>query len=464
MKRRTWILGSAGVITTSFAKADHSLIEDMGSDFKWGVANAAFQVEGAASEGGRSMTIWDDFTKNSSNIKDGSNAQVASDFYHNYTEDIKLASSLGFKQFRFSISWARLMQPGMKELNTEGVAFYHNLIDAIINEGMQPWVTLYHWDLPSELQKFGGWSNRKIIDYFEIYVEKCVQLFGSKVKKWFIANEPAAFVSLGYLSGYHAPGKKSPFGFLRAVHYVLLSVSAAFRKIKSLQPDAMVGMAYSCSPVEGAELKDFPAAKRIDVLLNRLFVEPHLGSGYPFEDLPALKRLEKYIEPGDMDSIKCAFDFVGIQYYFRVVVKKSRLIPFFGGREIPASKRGVVVNSMGREIYPKGLLDCLKRFHEYGFKDLVVSENGVCFRDELVDGKVKDEKRIAFFQDHLEALRSAKQQGIPVSGYFVWSLTDNFEWSEGFSERFGLIYIDYPSQKRILKDSAKWWQSVLKGG
>ena len=474
MNRKEWLLkagvmlgSSKTLLGQSLAENDKKLFGDLGNDFYFGVANAAFQVEGACNVDGKLPSIWDEFTRHKENVKNGQNALEACDFYHRYSEDIQWAKSMGFKHFRFSISWTRVVQADLTTKNQSGVDFYRKVIREILCAGLQPWVTLYHWDLPQLIEDEGGWANRSVVKHFDHYVKLCTKEFGSLVERWILVNEPAAFVSLGYLNGYHAPGRKSPFAFLRAVHHVCLAVAQAGQSLREICPNSKLGIAYSYSPVHGKSTKDHLAVKRVDAFINRLFVEPFLGLGYPNGDLPVLKRLDKYIEPGDMDKIKFNFDFVGVQYYFRVVVGSSPWVPFFGGREIPAAKRGVMMNSMNREIYPEGMLESIVRFHSYGFKEIVVTENGVCYNDEpkiINDVEViEDQKRIEFYRSHLEQVAIAKAKGAPVTGFFAWSLSDNFEWAEGYRDRFGLVYIDFSSQRRILKDSGRWWQRNLCG-
>lgn len=446
------------------AQSDSLKLSIFGDDFLWGAACAAYQVEGAWDQDGRGPSVWDEFSHTKGKIKDGSNGDKASDFYHNYKEDIALVKSMNLEVFRFSISWSRIFPSGTDSLNKKGVEFYHNVIDECIAQGLQPWVTLYHWDLPLALEEKGGWTDRMILDAFQNYVRFCAREYGSKVKNWMVMNEPAAFVGLGYMMGYHAPGKKGVTKFLKATHHACLAMADGGRILREIVENANIGTTFSCSsiePYEGKE-KHNKAVAKFDAMLNRLYIEPALGLGYPYDAFPALKRIEKYFEEGDDERLKFDFDFIGIQNYFRMVVKKSAFPPLIWAKEVPALKRNVPVNEMDFEIYPEGIYKMLKKFGAYkGVDRIIVTENGVCVKDSVVNGQVHDSERIEFFQDYLSQVLKAKEEGVPVEGYFVWSLTDNFEWSEGFEPRFGLIYVDYPTQQRYMKDSGKWFQLQL---
>lgn len=448
-----------------FSQKDTVVLSDFGDDFLWGTACSAFQVEGATKEGGRGPSVWDTFTATKGRIKDGSNADTSVDFYHRYAEDIALCRQLNFKVFRFSISWSRIFPKGTGKVNPEGIAFYHRVIDECQRNGLEPWVTIYHWDLPQELEDQGGWANREVISWFGNYAETLAKEYGSKVKNWIVMNEPAAFVSLGYMIGYHAPGKKSPKKYLRAIHHVNLAMAEGGRRLRKYQPDANIGTSLSCSIIHPYldDPKHKSAVKKADLLLNRLFLEPNLGLGYDYQTFPFLKRIKKHMLPGDEEAIKFNFDFIGLQNYFRVVVKRSPMVPVLWFKEVSATKRGAQTNEMGFEIYPKGIYEILKQFGEYEqIKRIIVTENGVCVKDNVVDGEVHDDERIDFFVKYLGYLKKAKDEGVPVEGYFVWSLTDNFEWSEGYQPRFGLVYVDLKTQQRYVKDSGYWFRDQLK--
>ena len=279
-----------------------------------------------------------------------------------------------------------------------------------------------------------------------------------------VFNEPSAFIGLGYLAGYHAPGKRNISAFLKASHHACLAMSESGRIIRKEIPDAQIGTTFSCSSVDPFKnkKKHFKAVKRMDAMLNRMFIEPSLGLGYPVNDFPFLRKMKKFQLPGDAEKLKFDFDFIGLQNYFRVVVKRSPLIPFVWAKPVSAKKRNVPYNEMGFEIYPEGMYRILKQFAQYKtIKNIVITENGVCVKDELVNENVRDSQRIDFFRTYLNQVLKAKQEGVPITGYLVWSLTDNFEWTEGYKPRFGLVYVDYKSQMRYIKDSGKWFGKHL---
>ncbi|MEY4603163.1 MAG: hypothetical protein RIT43_455 [Bacteroidota bacterium] len=443
---------------------DSLLFHGFGSQFVWGVASAAYQIEGAFDQDGKGRSIWDEFAHTRGKIAGNENGDVATDFYHRYKEDIQLAKSMHFDVFRFSLSWSRILPDGSGKVNDKGIEFYHKVIDECLNQGMEPWVTLYHWDLPLELSKKGGWTNRECIEWFREYTALCAKEFGSKVKHWMIFNEPAAFVGLGYLAGYHAPGKRSLNSFLKATHYACLSMAESGRTLRSLVPDAQIGSTFSCSFVDtyNAKQKHRKAAIRLDAMLNRMFIEPSLGMGYPVKDLPLLRGIKRYMLQGDEEKLKFNFDFIGLQNYFRVVAKRSFFVPLLWAREVKATKRGVPVNEMGFEIYPEGIYKVTKQFAAYSaIKSIYITENGTCVPDSIENGQIHDEQRISFFRRYLEQVLKAKNEGVPVNGYMIWSLTDNFEWSEGYRPRFGLVYVDYKDLSRYIKDSGNWFRTNL---
>ncbi|OFY87909.1 MAG: beta-glucosidase [Bacteroidetes bacterium RIFCSPLOWO2_12_FULL_31_6] len=436
-----------------------------GEGFVWGVSTAAVQIEGAASEEGKSKSIWDEFSVHKGNIKTNETPEKACDFYHLYKQDIALIKKLGFNNFRFSISWSRIFPDGFGYMNKSGIDYYNKVIDTCLESGITPWITLYHWDLPQALQNKGGWTNREILLWFSEYVNICANKFGDRVKNWMVLNEPLAFTSLGYLFGMHAPGMKGFKHFFPAVHHAALCQSLAGKILRDNVINANIGTTFSCAPIyaNNENHKHHEAVKRYDAFVNRLFIEPALGLGYPINDLPLLKHVEKYLKNGDENKLAFDFDFIGIQNYTRYVVKENVLIPYLHGLRVPPKKLSNEITDMKWEIYPDGLYKILKQFSEYkGVKKIIITENGAAFNDVVDKGYIHDNLRIKYFNDYLAQVLKAKNEGVNVAGYFVWSLLDNFEWAEGYKPRFGLVYVDFKTQNRILKDSANWFADFLK--
>jgi beta-glucosidase len=437
---------------------------DFGDGFTWGVSSSAYQTEGAYLEDGKGLSIWDVFTADSGKVHLKQNGNIACNFYHRYIQDIILMQYLNVKNFRFSIAWSRLFPEGTGKLNEKGVEFYDRLIDFCLEVGITPWITLYHWDLPHALQQKGGWANRDILGWFENYVQLCLQKFSDRVSNWMVLNEPVVFTGAGYFLGLHAPGKKGLSNFLPAVHHAVLCQSWGGRIIKSYNSKLNTGTSLSCSHIDPADQSKLSveAAQRVDVLINRLFIEPLVGLGYPWQDLRVLQQLEKYMQGGDENLMKFDFDFIGLQNYTREVVEHSTVMPYVNARLVKASKRPVSRTAMDWEIYPVGIYKILKQFNSYKqIKKIIITENGAAFDDEVVDGHVQDDNRIRFFQKYLEQVLRAKKEGVKVDGYFAWSFTDNFEWAEGYRPRFGLVYVDYATQKRIIKASGFWYKQFL---
>lgn len=448
------------------SKTENALLnkEQFGEDFLWGVSTAAFQIEGAHDADGKGASIWDVFASQKGKIKNGHHALSACDFYTHYKNDIALIRELNIPNFRFSISWPRIMPNGSHPVNQSGIDYYNKIIDFLLECNIEPWVTLYHWDLPHALEEKGGWTNRESVTWFSEYTEVCAHYFGDRVKNWMVINEPSVFTGAGYFLGIHAPGKKGLTNYLKAMHHVTLSTAAGAKIIRNRLPEANIGTTFSCTHIEPEtdKPKDIEAAKRVDTLLNRTFIEPILGLGYPKEDLAVLKKLKSYILEDDVNNMSFDFDFIGLQCYTREVVRASLLIPYIGAELVSAEKRNVIATEMGWEVYPPALYHIIKRFNAYeNIKKIIITENGAAFPDVVKNGKVYDIKRTHYIQDHLEQLLKAKKDGYNVDGYFVWSLTDNFEWAEGYNARFGLIHIDFDTQKRTIKQSGMWFRDFL---
>jgi len=414
---------------------------------------------------GRGLSIWDVFARRQGKIKNGDKPYHACDFYYRYKDDLLLAKALGFTVFRFSISWSRILPDGIGRVNKEGIAFYHKLIDECLQLGLVPFITLYHWDLPQALEKEGGWTSYRVLRWFSRFATICAEEYGDRVKNWIILNEPMGFTSLGYMLGKHAPGKTGLTNFLPAIHHAVLAQADGGRIIRDLVPKAYIGTSFSCSEIipYSDKTEDIQAAKRIDILMNRLFIEPALGRGYPKDDFKFLERLElhnkawKYTE-----RMTFNFDFIGLQNYFPLVIKYSPLIPIIQATDVKASTRKVPHTAMGWEINADSFYRIIKRFWRYGtVKEIIISENGAAFKDELVHGVVNDEQRIDYFKQYIHAMQKAKQEGVNIRGYFAWTLMDNFEWSEGYHARFGLIHVDFKTQLRTIKNSGYWFRDFL---
>ncbi len=432
--------------------------------FAWGVATAAYQIEGNNKGGMKGDSIWDTFVRKKRKIFQGHDGSITCDFYNRYAKDISLMARLNIPNFRFSISWSRIFNEGRGDLNTHGIDFYNRVIDYCLELNITPWVTLYHWDLPQALQEKGGWVNRDIVEWFTDYTASCIKTFGDRVHHWMVLNEPLVFTGAGYFYGVHAPGKKGLGNFLAAAHHAALCQAAGARTIKSLHDKAVVGTTFSTSyvqPVDDSSLKHVAAASRVDALLNRLFLEPLLGLGYP-KEIKLLRRIEKYMKGDDEKNLAFHMDFIGVQNYTREIVSHTAFVPFMKAKIVSPQKRKVEATLMNWEVYPEAIYQVLKKFSKYeNIPPLVITENGAAFQDELINNEVPDHKRVQFLQDNLKQVLRAKDEGVNVSGYFVWTLLDNFEWAAGYHPRFGLVYVDFKTQVRTIKASGYWYSKFL---
>jgi beta-glucosidase len=438
---------------------------DFGADFQWGVSTAAFQTEGAWDADGKGLSIWDTFTQLRGKINGGHHARTASDFYNRYREDVALVKGLHIPNFRFSLSWPRILPNGTGKPNDKGLDFYDRLVDYCLEKEITPWVTLYHWDLPQALQDKGGWTNRDVLSWLEEYAACAIRRIGDRVKHWMVLNEPTVFTGAGYFFGVHAPGMTGLRNFFPATHHAALAMGQLGRLLRAEIGDVRVGTTFSCSSIHpwSGRQRDLAAAKRADVLINRLFIEPILGMGYPVNDLKALAGIEKYMHADDDRLLPFDFDFIGIQNYTRELVRHSYFVPYMRARLVPAKKRKVpLVTDMGWEVYPEAIYEMIKKFNDYpNIPKLYITENGAAFPDSVVNGRVADHHRVQYLQDHIAQVLRAKREGLNVHGYFVWTLTDNFEWAEGYHARFGLVHIDFETQRRIVKESGRWYGSFL---
>jgi beta-glucosidase len=426
-------------------------------DFIWGAAASSYQIEGAWNEDGKGESIWDRFSHTAGNVKNGDTGDTACDHYHRYKEDVALMKELGLRAYRFSISWPRVLPNGRGTINKPGLDFYRRLIDELVSVGIEPWVCLYHWDLPQSLQDEGGWANREIVGHFADYVQLIARELGDKVKKWVILNEPGVVAAVGYLMGVHAPGIKDVNTFLKVSHHQLLAQGKAVQALRNINPNFEIGTALNLSPVHpiSSAKEDEEAASRLDVGWNRWYLDPLFKSEYP----PFAERM---INPTkeDLEVIHQPLDFLGVNYYQRTLVAHDPTEPLIAARMV---SRNSFLTEMGWEIYPDGLYQILMRLkEEYNNPLVYITENGAAFDDKVTrNGEVQDDDRIAFLRDHMVAAYRAMKEGARVKGYLVWSIMDNFEWAEGYAKRFGLIHIDYRTLKRIPKKSAHWYKQLI---
>ena len=425
------------------------------SDFVWGAATAAYQVEGAATEDGRGESIWDRFSATPGNVANDDTGAIACDTYHRYAEDIRLMRTLGIGAFRLSVAWPRILPEGRGPVNRAGLDFYDRLVDDLLANGLDPYVTLYHWDLPQALEENGGWPVRDTADAFTEYTEVVVARLGDRVRHWITQNEPWVISWLGYGLGVHAPGRTSDSDALAAGHHILLAHGRAAEVLRREAPDSEVGIAVDLVPMYpfSDTEADIEAAHREDGFRNRWFLDAVLGRGYPEDMLERYAEILPPIADGDLETIAAPLDFLGINYYTRNVVRA-------GVGEV--ATEGAEHTDMGWEVYPDGLRDLLVRLHaEYELPDLYITENGAAFPDSRNNGTVRDPRRIAYLGGHLDAVASAIADGVPVRGYFLWSLLDNFEWAFGYSRRFGIVYVDFETLERVPKDSFAWYRDFI---
>ncbi len=436
-----------------------------GEDFKWGVSTAAYQIEGGHDADAKGSSIWDEFTRKRKKIQNGHHGNIACDFYNRYPEDIALLSEMNIPNYRFSISWCRIFPLGTGTVNQKGIDFYNRIIDMLLVRGIEPWITLYHWDLPAALENKGGWTNREILHWFSDFTACCVKHFGDRVTNWMVLNEPMVFTGAGYFLGIHAPGRKGLDPFLAAVHHATLCQAEGGRIIKSMQSHSKVGTTFSYSPVEcwRDNDRDRAAVVKTDALLNRLFIEPLLGMGYPVKELKLLQGLEKYYKDGDSKRIAFDMDFAGLQNYTREIVRHTYFMPFIRARPVKASKRNVEYTQMDWEVYPPSIFNAIMRWSRYkNLKEIIVTENGAAFEDDCKQGVVNDPKRLNYLKNHVKQVLLARQAGARVNGYFIWTLLDNFEWAEGYAPKFGLVHVNFETQERIIKSSGKWFTDFLR--
>ena len=441
--------------------------------FAWGTATASYQIEGAITEDGRIPSIWDTFCTVPHVIADGSDGAVADDHYHRYREDVALLAELGANTYRFSLAWPRLQPDGRGKLNPAGAEFYDQLLDNLHEHGINPWVTLYHWDLPQTLEDSGGWPHRDTALRFADYAAAVHERFADRISDWTTLNEPWVSAFRGYATGQHAPGRRDPAAAVRAAHHLMLGHGLAVQAMRSARPGLRYGITLNLYPVDAVtELaEDQDAARRVDGVCNRLFLDPILRGAYPQDVLDDLAPVvaSGFIADGDEKQIAQPLDMLGINYYRRHVVRARKPGDdvkgdpgWVGAEGVVMAGAGLPTTAMGWEIDPQGLVDILTRVtRDYPSLPLFITENGAAFDDVIsADGGVHDQRRIDYLDAHFRAARRAIDAGVDLRGYFVWTLLDNFEWAFGYSRRFGLIYVDYDTQRRVVKDSGRWFAQV----
>nr|WP_202501803.1 GH1 family beta-glucosidase [Streptomyces sp. SID5785] len=453
--------------------------------FLWGTATAAYQIEGAAAEDGRTPSIWDTYARTPGKVRNGDTGDVATDHYHRWREDIALLADLGVGAYRFSLAWPRIQPTGRGPAVQKGLDFYRRLTDALLEHGIEPVATLYHWDLPQELEDAGGWPERVTAERFAEYAGMAAEALGDRVSTWTTLNEPWCSAFLGYASGVHAPGRTDPVAALRAAHHLNLAHGRAVQALRAaLPPAAQVSVTLNVHHVRprSQAAADVDAARRIDALANRVFTGPMLEGAYPEDLLRDTAALTdwSFVRDGDVRESHQRLDFLGVNYYTPTLVSggapssdhgsdghgASAHSPWPGADDVSFHRSPGARTAMDWAVDPSGLHELLVRLSgDFPRLPLVITENGAAF-DDYVDpsGEVNDPDRIAYLRGHLAAVHSAMQAGADVRGYFLWSLLDNFEWGYGYSRRFGAVYVDYPTGTRIPKASARWYAQVARTG
>jgi beta-glucosidase len=431
--------------------------------FLWGTATAAYQIEGGHDADGKGPSIWDTFSHVPGRIFENHNGDVACDHYHRYRDDVALMADLGLNAYRFSVSWPRVIPRGTGAPNPQGLDFYSKLVDALLERQIRPFITLYHWDLPQALDDRGGWGARATAAAFGDYAALMGRTLGDRVKDWITLNEPLAVTAAGYIFGILAPGKQDPQLAFQVSHHLNLAHGHAVRALRATVPHSHVGVTHVSMPVYPAtdSEADRLAAQRYDAVANRWYWEPALIGSYPAEVLERLGPLTPKMDAGDLQLLSPAIDFFGHNSYTRAVVKDDPAAALMGATQVPQDDKPKT--EMGWEVYPDHLYDALTRItRDYDAPAIYITENGAAYADEVVNGAVDDPQRTAYLRAHLTAAHRAIQDGARLRGYFCWSLLDNFEWSFGYSKRFGIVHVDYTTQRRIVKASGRFFSDVAR--
>jgi beta-glucosidase len=438
------------------------MAENFPSDFLWGASTAAYQIEGAAREDGRGPSIWDTFSHTPGKTANGDTGDVACDHYHRWREDVVLMRELGLGAYRFSTAWPRILPQGRGAVNEAGLTFYDRLVDGLLEAGIQPWLCLYHWDLPQALEDKGGWRNRDTAYWYRDYAAIVARRLADRVTHWATFNEPNMVAYRGHGEGDHAPGLKSRDAVLRAIHTLNLAHGLGVMALRERRADLQLGNIYNFGPREPVtdREQDLIACEMSDAIMNRSFPDPQILGKYPEQFADAIKPL---VQDGDFDIVKQKLDYFAFNHYARAFVRWDKEALFQFGRA-PAPP-GTPVTAMGWEINPdafrRTMIDCKAR---YGDLPQYILENGAAFADRIDgEGRVRDSQRVDFLRGYLGAVLDAVAAGVPVKGYFVWSLLDNFEWAFGYDRRFGIVYVDYPTQRRIPKESYYFYRDLAHG-
>jgi beta-glucosidase len=445
---------------------ERQLVNDLSAlpaGFLWGAATAAYQIEGAVDADGRAPSIWDTFSRTPGKVHNGDTGDVACDHYHRWPEDLGLMRKLGLDAYRFSIAWPRVVPQADGRVNPAGLAFYDRLVDALLEAGITPFPTLYHWDLPQAQQDRGGWPERATAERFAEYAAVVAQRLGDRVIDWATLNEPLCSAWIGHLEGKMAPGLTDLTAAVRASYHLHLGHGLAVQALRAAAPRAQIGIVNNLSPIQPAtdSEADRAAAVRADGHINRWWTDPVLGRGYP-EDMLKVYGVDLPVRDGDLELIAAPLDWLGLNYYFRQLVADDPAGPAPHFRQVPGPNPEHT--EMGWEVHAAGLEQLLLRLtREYGVRRIHVTENGSAYRDTIAeDGRVDDPERTAYLEQHLAACARAVAQGAPLAGYFAWSLLDNFEWAYGYDKRFGLVHVDYPTQRRTIKSSGHRYAQLIR--
>ncbi|MBX3139774.1 MAG: beta-glucosidase [Trueperaceae bacterium] len=433
-------------------------------DFTWGVATSSYQIEGSTDADGAGPSIWSTFCAEPGRIVDGSDGAVACDHYRRWQADLDLIEDLGVGAYRFSLSWPRILPEGTGRVEQRGLDFYDRLVDGLLERGIEPWATLYHWDLPQALQDAGGWPERAVAHAFADYADVVTARLGDRVRAWTTLNEPWCSAFLGYESGEHAPGLRSRRQHLQASHNLLLAHGLALPRMRRNAPGSLHGIVLNLNPAYPASAApaDVEAARRFDGFFNRWYLDPVLRGAYPADVWEGYGQHVPRVEPGDLELIGAPIDFLGVNYYSRTVVTDAPGDPWPATRDVGLP---VPRTAMGWEVRPQALTELLLRLRrDYRLPPVHITENGAAYDDVEEDGVVSDPERVDYLRAHVAAVADAAAAGAPVAGYFAWSLLDNFEWAQGYTRRFGLVHVDFANQRRSLKGSARWYQRFLAGG